>query len=140
METSKNVRKHIGSCHCGAIRFEVEADMDAGATACNCTICTKINQVSSCVKPNAFTLISGQSDLSEYAWGGKTATRFFCRHCGVHCFGRGYLEQLGGDYVSVNYNCLDEVDPASLKVMHFDGRHDNWMAGPRSARWPHQVA
>jgi len=77
-----------------------------------------------------------ESDLSTYAWGGKTATRYFCKHCGVHCFARGNLPQLGGDYVSINLNALDEVDPRDVKVVYWDGRHDNWQAGPRDIAWP----
>jgi hypothetical protein len=56
--------------------------------------------------------------------------------CGVHCFGRGHLVELGGDYVSVNLNCLDDVDPNQLSVVYWDGRHNNWIAGQRPAPWP----
>ena len=62
--------------------------------------------------------------------------RFFCRTCGVHCFGKGHLEQLGGDYVSVNLNCLDDADIGQAKVTYWDGRHDNWQAGMRDTPWP----
>ncbi len=62
--------------------------------------------------------------------------RFFCNTCGVYCFGRGHLEQLGGDFVSVNLNCLDDVELARLTVVHWDGRHDNWQVGPRATPWP----
>jgi len=46
------------------------------------------------------------------------------------------LPQLGGDYVSINLNALDEVDPRDVKVVYWDGRHDNWQAGPRDIAWP----
>jgi hypothetical protein len=136
-ETAKSTatKKHPGSCHCGAVRFEVEADTSA-ATMCNCTICTKLGLLGGIVKPEAFALLSGAESLSEYTWGSKMGHRFFCKHCGVHCFARGHLEQLGGDYVSVNFNSLDDIDPANVKIVHWDGRHNNWMAGPREARWP----
>ncbi|HVE83735.1 MAG TPA: GFA family protein, partial [Myxococcales bacterium] len=78
--------------------------------------------------------------LSVYEWGAKVSKRFFCRSCGVHCFGRGHLEELGGDYVSVNVNCLDGFDPALAQVVYFDGRHNNWEVGPRSTPWPIQPA
>lgn len=129
-------KKHPGSCHCGAVRFEVELDESKGGSRCNCSICTKINMTGTVVKPDAFTLLAGQDSLSEYVWGGRTGTRFFCKHCGVHCFGRGYLEQLGGDYVSVSLNAVDDVDTSKVNVIYWDGRHDNWEAGPRNAPWP----
>jgi hypothetical protein len=128
--------KHKGSCHCGAVRFEVEIDPSAGASRCNCSICTKISPTGSMVKPDAFTLLSGEESLGQYAWGAKISTRFFCKQCGVHCFGRGHLAELGGDYVSVNMNCLDDIDPSTLKIVHWDGRHNNWHAGPRDTPWP----
>ncbi len=128
--------KHTGSCHCGAIRFEVELAADVVGSRCNCTVCTKIAPTGGVVKPAAFRLLGGEESLSAYEWGPKISRRFFCKHCGVHCFGRGHLAELGGDYVSVNLNCLDGVDPNRLKVIHWDGRHNNWQAGPRETPWP----
>ena len=75
-----------------------------------------------------------------YEWGGKTGQRYFCKQCGIHCFGRGYLEEVGGDYVSVNMNCLDDAELTSLSLKYWDGRHDDWQAGPRTAPWPIMVA
>jgi hypothetical protein len=88
------------------------------------------------VKPSDFVLLAGEGDLSIYEWGAKVSKRFFCRHCGIHCFGRGHMAQLGGDYVSVNLNCIDGLDPSLLDVIHWDGRHNNWQGGPRKAPWP----
>jgi hypothetical protein len=127
--------RHAGGCHCGTVRFEVTVDATAGSR-CNCSICTKTAVLGGNVKPAAFKLVSGEESLSTYEWGGKISRRFFCRHCGIQCFGRGHLEQLGGDYVSVNFNALDGFDPLGAKVIYWDGRHDNWQAGPRSTPWP----
>jgi hypothetical protein len=127
--------KHVGSCHCGAVRFEFELDASKPAGRCNCTICTKTSQLGTIVKPQAFALLQGEESLSFYEWGGKTARRFFCKHCGIHCFGRGHLPQLGGDYVSVNLNSVDDLELMDLPVVYWDGRHNNWEAGPRSRPW-----
>jgi hypothetical protein len=127
--------KRSGGCHCGAVRYEVAIDASRGAR-CNCSICTKVGQTGGMVKPAAFRLVQGESELSSYVWGGKISTRFFCKRCGIHCFGRGHLAEVGGDYVSVNLNTLDDVDPRDVKVIYWDGRHDNWQAGPRDIAWP----
>lgn len=132
---STNAKKHTGGCHCGDVRFEVSVDA-TNAGRCNCSICQKIAFLGAMVKPSDFTLLTEESKLSAYEWGGKISRRFFCKNCGVHCFGRGFLEQLGGNYVSVNVNCLDDVDPATVKVIYWDGRHNNWEAGPRAEPWP----
>ena len=127
---------HPGSCHCGAVRFQVALPEAQTGSRCNCTICTKTAMTGAIVKPAAFTLTSGEDSLSSYEWGGKTARRFFCKHCGVHCFARGYLIQVGGDYVSISLNAIDDLDVAQLSIVHWDGRHDNWQAGPRPAPFP----
>jgi hypothetical protein len=133
--TSQNQKKHRGSCHCGDVRFEVVVDATS-ASKCNCSVCTKINQTGGIVKPEAFVLLTDEAKLGTYAWGGRTSTRYFCKNCGVHCFGRGHLPQLGGDYVSVNFNCLDDIDLRDVSVVYFDGRHNNWQAGTRNEPWP----
>lgn len=129
-----NVKKHLGSCHCGAVKFEVEMDASKGSR-CNCTICTKVGVIGAIVKPGAFRLLSGEENVSTYVWGGKISTRYFCKTCGIHAFAKGHLEQLGGDYVSINLNCLDDADPKDAKLVYWDGRHNNWAAGPRETAW-----
>jgi len=127
--------KHTGSCHCGAVRYEVEADLSEGVSQCNCSICTKVNQLGRIVKPDAFKLLAGDESLSAYEWGHKISQRYFCKHCGVHCFARGHLAEVGGDFVSVVVNTLDGVELGTLKVVHWDGRHNNWEAGPGDKPW-----
>jgi hypothetical protein len=129
-------KNHAGSCHCGAVRFEVELDLSEGGSRCNCSICTKLGPLAKIVKPEAFRLLAGETHLSRYEWGGKISQRFFCKHCGVFCFGRGHLAEVGGDYVSVNLNCLDGVELGTLDVVYWDGRHERWDAGPRKTPWP----
>jgi hypothetical protein len=127
---------HTGGCHCGTVRFEVALEPGFKGSKCNCSICTKTAQVGAIVKPDAFRLLSGKDELGGYQWGPKISTRHFCKHCGVYCFGTGHLEAVGGDYVSVNLNALDAFDVNELELVHWDGRHNNWMAGPSSKPWP----
>jgi hypothetical protein len=138
METTptNGLQKHRGSCHCGAVRFEIEADLRMGASRCNCSICTKLNPTGFVVKPDKFTLLASDEGLGEYRWGGNISCRYFCRRCFVYTFARGHLAEVGGDYVSVNLNTLDGVDLREVNVVHWDGRHDNWDAGPRDQPWP----
>jgi hypothetical protein len=118
------------------VRFEVAFDLNAGGGRCNCSICTKLGVTGGVVKPPAFKLLAGEESLASYEWGAKISQRFFCKTCGVFCFGRGHLAEVGGDYVSVNLNALDGVELSDLKIVYWDGRHDNWHAGPRSTPWP----
>ena len=126
---------HSGGCHCGAVRYQVTIDTRQGSR-CNCSICNKVSQLGGIVVPDAFQLLSGAESVSKYAWGSKVGQRAFCKQCGIHCFGEGHLAELGGDFVSINYNTLDDVDPSEVKVVYWDGRHDNWQAGTRATPWP----
>jgi len=134
------IQTHEGSCHCGAVRFQLEADLSKGASRCNCSICVRVGQLGVIVKPEAFRLLAGEEALSFYEWGHKVSRRYFCRHCGIHCFGRGSLPELGGAFVSANLNCVEALDPAQLATVYWDGRHDNWQAGPRDRPWPIHAA
>lgn len=131
------LKTYQGSCHCKAIRFEAEIDLAAGTGKCNCTFCTKNRTWNTLVKPEGFRLIAGEDDLSDYQFGGKHGHHLFCRHCGIRSFGRGHLEMLGGDFVSVSIACLDLDDPtevAEAPVTYADGRHDAWWNVPAETR------
>ncbi|WP_224241485.1 GFA family protein [Hyalangium gracile] len=134
--TVSPVKTYTGGCHCGAVRFEAQLDLSQPVSRCNCTICTKLGGTTTLVKPSAFRLLSGEESLSQYRLKGSPNYRAFCKHCGAQCYGAGNVAELGGDFCSVNVNCLDNVDPNELPCVYWDGRHDNWAAGPRNAPWP----
>jgi hypothetical protein len=114
----------------------VELAADAAPSRCNCTVCTKTAVTASIVKPEAFTLLAGEENLSFYEWGPKFSKRYFCKTCGVHCFGRGHLPDIGGDFVSVSWQCFDDVDLAAVTITYWDGRNNNWEGGARLTPWP----
>lgn len=125
-----------GSCHCGAVRFEVDLDLAAGTGKCNCTLCTKLRYWGALVGPTALRVLSGEEALRDYQRS-PAIHNYFCGRCGVRPFGRGRLEELGGDYASVNLACLDDLDPSRLAeapVRYFDGRRDNWWEAPAETR------
>ena len=118
------MQTYNGSCHCGAVRFSVEADLSK-LTRCNCSLCTKEGVLGTYVPKEQFHLLRGQEALSLYQFNKKIAKHFFCKHCGIHAFRnpRSYPEA----YV-VNVRCLDDFDleTAKYEVTLFDGR--NWEA------------
>lgn len=133
-----STKTYEGSCHCGAVRYDADLDLEAGTTRCNCSYCTKGRAWFSVAKgPGAFRLQRGAESLSEYRWtppGRESHLRFaFCRVCGVRVYGRGEVDFLGGVFHAVAVATLDEI-PADVPINYIDGKHDRYDVAPELTR------
>ena len=111
-----------GSCHCGAIKFEVEADLST-VTRCTCSVCNKKGILLARVHPNELQITEGEDRLKRYQFNKMVAKHYFCTDCGIHTFGH---PRAAPDMFVVNVNTLDDYDVHSdeHKIRVFDGR--NW--------------
>jgi hypothetical protein len=109
-----------GSCHCGAVRFEVRMPPPDKAYACNCSICSRAGWLLSFVEGDAFKLLQGEASLTDYQFGKRQLHHTFCRVCGVRPFSRGTGEG-GVPTTAVNLRCLQGLDWARLPIESFDG-------------------
>lgn len=112
---------HKGGCHCGRVRYEVDAPNEIEGTRCNCSICRMTGYLHLIVPKNRFRLISGEHEVATYRFNTGVAQHYFCRQCGIKSF---YVPRSHPDGISVNINCLDPASIASIKVSRFDGA--NW--------------
>lgn len=109
-----------GGCHCGAVRFEVEAAEEVEVEDCNCSICAKSGFLHLIVPAARFRLLSGEDQLATYRFNTGVAQHRFCRVCGIKPF---YVPRSNPDGIDVNLRCLD-TKPRSVRIVPFDGQ--NW--------------
>jgi hypothetical protein len=108
---------HRGGCHCGAVRFEVDAPARITAIECNCSICRMSGYLHLIVPAGRFRLLAGSAALNEYTFNTGTAKHRFCRICGIKSF---YVPRSHPDGYDVNVHCLDPATLEAVDVQMFD--------------------
>lgn len=114
---------HRGGCHCGRVRFAVEAPAVLDVELCNCSICAMTSYLHLIVPRSRFRLLCGEDELTTYTFNTGVAQHLFCSHCGIKSF---YVPRSNPDGISVNARCLDPATVERVRVRDFDGR--NWEA------------
>lgn len=110
-----------GSCHCGAVQFEVDAPGKLTVIECNCSICEMTAYLHLIVPASRFRLVSGNEHLNTYSFNTGVAKHKFCRICGIKPF---YIPRSNPDGIDVNVRCIDKNSIKEIEVRPFDGR--NW--------------
>ncbi len=120
-----------GGCHCGAIRFEADGELE-GLEVCNCSICLPKGYVHWYVPRERFRLLSDEDAITTYRFGTGQAEHRFCSTCGVAPF---YTPRSDPDKIDVNVRCLDGMtleEVQRLEATLFDGEH--WEQSHRRLR------
>jgi len=107
-----------GGCHCGAVRFEVEAPERVLVQDCNCSLCAMTGFLHLIVPKSRFRLVKGEENITTYTFNTGVAKHTFCRTCGIKSF---YVPRSNPDGIDVNVRCLDEP-PNEMTIEPFDGR------------------
>jgi len=101
-----------GSCHCGAVVFEV--DLDNGLSnlrRCNCSLCRRKGAIMASVPIGRLRVIRGADRLTLYQWNTKVAKHWFCSVCGIYTH---HQRRSRPDEYGFNVACLEGVDPFAL--------------------------
>jgi hypothetical protein len=95
-----------GSCHCGAVRFEVTEDFTR-ISVCHCTTCKKLSggagTTNGRARSEAIRVLAGEDLLRTYQ-PAEGSAKTFCSACGSNLFGGGWPES---EYSSVRIPALD---------------------------------
>lgn len=116
--SGRAIRTYAGSCHCGAVNFEIETDFPE-LTTCDCSICSRKNALMVKVHETRFRLLSGGDRLVEYQFHTKTARHYFCGTCGIYPFHR---KRVTPDFLGINVFCLSGFDPTGIPVRATEGK------------------
>ena len=106
------------SCHCGAVKVDVDADVPAEAVSCNCSHCSRKGFVLTFVPRDKVT-VTGEDQLGEYRFNKHVIAHRFCRTCGTQAFAEGPGQD--GPGAMINLRCVPDLDLDSIKIMPFDG-------------------
>ena len=108
---------HRGGCHCGRVRFEVDAPARIQALDCNCSICRMSGYLHLIVPAARFRLLQGAEHLTEYTFNSGIARHRFCRVCGIKSF---YVPRSNPEGIDVNVRCLDAATIENVAITSFD--------------------
>ena len=112
--------KYEGSCHCGAIAFEVEGEFGTGLD-CNCSLCRRRGGLLWFGPRAALDLKTAAADVATYQFNQHHLEHHHCRTCGVAPFSEGVDPRSRQAMVAVNVRCLPGVDLDGLTITRFDG-------------------
>ncbi len=118
---SLGMKTYTGSCHCGAVHYEVDIENLKEVIDCNCSICSKRGSLFTFVPATQFRLNKGKENLTEYQFNKHVIHHLFCKTCGILSFAEGKGPD-GTEMVGVNVRCLDDIDISSLTLNHYDGK------------------
>ena len=112
--------KYSGSCHCGEVAFEFEAEFNE-VIECNCSHCSRKGYLLTFVPAEQFTLKSGETSLATYTFNRHVIQHQFCKRCGCAPLGFG-TNPTGTKTAAINVRCLENFDLASVKRNPVDGK------------------
>ena len=114
--------RHVGQCHCGAVRFEVELSngLDS-ARRCTCSFCRMRGAVAVTAKLDGLHVVRGADMLTSYRFNTGAAQHFFCSGCGIYTH---HQRRSNANEYGVNVACLDGASPFDLvEVPVLDGEN-----------------
>jgi hypothetical protein len=111
------VPKYLGSCHCGNVRFELDADIDH-VRVCDCSLCRRRGALNFRVEDAQLKPLTPLEDMTSYQWHTKTATDYFCPTCGMLPFRR---PRTAPHLWTVNVRCIEGLDLDAIAVKRVFG-------------------
>ena len=106
------------SCHCGAVRFTVEAT-PADVNDCNCSICRRYGTLWAYYPPPQVRFAAENGPTDVYIWGDRMIEFHRCRTCG--CVTHWAPVDRTYQRMGVNARLMPPEVLAAIPVVHGDG-------------------
>ncbi len=107
------------SCHCGAVRLQIDSPPPAEVNDCRCSICRRYGALWAYYAPGRVRVLPSGTPTDVYVWGGRTLETHRCRECG--CVSHWVAMDPGVDVMGVNARLMDREVLAAARVRHSDG-------------------
>lgn len=124
--------KYTGSCHCGSVKFSIDADAHE-LTTCNCSLCSRKNALMIKVSEDKLRILEGEEFLTLYEWNTGRAKHYFCSRCGIYTFHR---KRASPDQFGVNVYCLERFDASSIPTRETLGAAMSVTSARPRNEWP----
>ena len=111
---------YAGSCHCGAVAFDVAGDAPTEAMSCNCSHCRRKGFLLAFVPAADVVVTSGEDRLKTYTFNTHRLRHRFCPDCGVQPFAEGSAPD-GTETRAVNLRCVPAIDLDALTIHKVNG-------------------
>lgn len=118
-----------GTCLCGGVRFEVDADPET-LRFCHCTSCKHLSGGAGTVNfpaaPSAIRIVAGNELIQSFTPEGGSA-KSFCRACGANLFGGGWPDS---ERCSVRVTTIEDQVDAKIGAHLFTRSLAAWESLP----------
>jgi len=107
-----DARTFRGSCHCGAVRFQVRlTDGLNTARRCNCSYCSMRGAIAVTAALPDIAITAGKEMLTLYQFNTMQAKHYFCSKCGIYTH---HQRRSNPTQYGFNVACIEGVDPYAL--------------------------
>lgn len=119
-----------GSCQCGAIRYETDAD-PVMAGHCHCNACKKSSGAGHAsalfVPKESFEVFGNPTSYESEGGSGKIIKRYFCPTCGSRLYGEPLA---AGNIIGIMAGTLDDPEQFSPQFQIYTEHRTTWDPTP----------
>ncbi len=112
------------SCHCGALKLEIEGEIPEALTSCNCSFCRRSGALMAYYPKANINVLASPDSIREYIWGDKCLAQVSCKTCGCLSHWRN-LDPTQVERMGVNARLFENVEISKIRIRRFDGA-DTW--------------